>query len=376
VTSVPSVPSVASINRFRRLRGAAGAAAAIALLVQSACARQQFPAAALARVDDLACRQVVPAPPVPVRWITTADVDDQRALSRWCETVGAVYLQPQPAVEDAAPIDRIAVVTWNIHEGGGDVDDFIRRLRAGALTSGEPVDHFVLLLQEARRRDATVPPRIPPGYPSAAAIAPRPGSHDADLRRFAEQGLAVLYAPSMRNGRDPEDRGNLILSTLPLRDPRIIELPLERQRRVSPAVAVEGRTSAGRGWHLDLADVHLDTALALGHGGPFAARRRQAAALLAALAPSLEQAAAARVFVLAGDFNTWMGGGEAAIRLLSEALPDAPAVNAAPTWRGPLGLHATLDHVFIRGRVSGSSVTRLSSRFGSDHYPLLAVLRF
>ena len=351
-------------------------APAIALLVLSACARHPVPAAALTRADDFACRQVVPAPPRPVQWITTADVASQPALSRWCETVGAVYLQPQPAVEHTAPIDRIAIVSWNIHEGGGDVDDFIRRLRAGAFTSGEPVDQFVLLLQEARRRDATVPPRIPPGYPSAGAIAPRRDSLDANVRRFAEQGLAVLYAPSMRNGREPEDRGNLILSTLTLRDPRIIELPLERQRRVSPAIAVEGRTSAGRAWHLDLADVHLDTALALGHGGPFAARRRQAAALITALAPSLDKAAADRVFVVAGDFNTWMGSGEAAIRLLSEALPDTPAVDAAPTWRGPLGLHATLDHVFIRGGTSGATVTRLSSRFGSDHYPLLAVLRF
>lgn len=267
-------------------------------------------------------------------------------------------------------------MSWNIHEGGGEVDDFIRRLRAGAFTSGEPVDQFVLLLQEARRRDATVPLHIPPGYPSAVAIAPRAGSPDADVRRFAAQGLAVLYVPSMRNGREPEDRGNLILSTLPLRDPRIIELPLERQRRVSPAIAVEGATTAGRAWHLDLADVHLDTALALGRGGPFAARRRQAAALLSALAPSVDHAAAERVFVVAGDFNTWMGNGEAAIRLLSEALPDTPVLDGAPTWRGPLGLHATLDHVFIRGRVSESSVTRLASRFGSDHYPLLAVLRF
>jgi endonuclease/exonuclease/phosphatase (EEP) superfamily protein YafD len=43
---------------------------------------------------------------------------------------------------------------------------------------------------------------------------------------------------------------------------------------------------------------------------------------------------------------------------------------------GPLGIHATLDHVFARGRASAIDVRRLPDRFGSDHYPLLARVRF
>ena len=51
-------------------------------------------------------------------------------------------------------------------------------------------------------------------------------------------------------------------------------------------------------------------------------------------------------------------------------------VDRQPTWIGPLGLRATLDHIFIRGAATPVRATRLSSRFGSDHYPLLLMLDF
>ena len=56
--------------------------------------------------------------------------------------------------------------------------------------------------------------------------------------------------------------------------------------------------------------------------------------------------------------------------------PDTPTADSAPTWTGPLGLHARLDHIFVRGGVSPSHITRLPSRLGSDHYPLMTVVRF
>ena len=301
---------------------------------------------------------------------------DPSRLARWRATVGPVFFQPRPANVSSAPINRLVIMSWNIHEGGGDVDEVIRRLRRGEFTGGEPVEQFVLLLQEATRRDSAVPARIPKGYPSPRAIAPRHGSRDTGIGRFADQGLAVLYAPSMRNGdrrggESAEDRGNAILSTLPLLEPRPIELPLERQRRVAAAAAVEGRTSRGAPWRLELVNVHLDTALALFHGGPSAARRRQTAALLDALDADDQGA-----MVLAGDLNTWMGGGEPAIRMLIGAFPGTPPAERAPTWLGPLGLRATLDHIFVRGPVSASRIARLPSRFGSDHFPLLTVVDF
>ena len=46
------------------------------------------------------------------------------------------------------------------------------------------------------------------------------------------------------------------------------------------------------------------------------------------------------------------------------------------TFRGPLGVRAALDHVFVRALGGAVTVRRLPDRFGSDHYPVLARLRF
>ena len=98
--------------------------------------------------------------------------------------------------------------------------------------------------------------------------------------------------------------------------------------------------------------------------------------MLEALDASRHPSHDAAATVVAGDFNTWMGNREAAVHVLNDALPGTPAADRAPTWVGPLGLHAALDHIFARGFVSAARVTRLPSRFGSDHYPLLTVVRF
>jgi endonuclease/exonuclease/phosphatase family metal-dependent hydrolase len=284
-----------------------------------------------------------------------------------------VLFQPEPARGVGGPVDRIAIVSWNIHEGSGDVHGVLARLRRGEFTAGEPIDQIVLLLQEATRAGSSVPAQVARGAPVPGRIAPHRGAPDADVQRFAEEGYAVLYAPSMRNGDGPEDRGNAIVSTLPLSDPRVVELPLERQRRAVVAATVDGRTSSGDAWRLNLVDVHLDTALAWTHGGPGAARGRQAAALVDALHATANSSPTA--IVVAGDLNTWMGERERAVRLLSEAF-GPPISDSEPTWAGPFGLHARLDHIFVSGRVSADRVTRLPSPFGSDHYGLLTRLRF
>ena len=330
-------------------------------------------------ISTLSCRQLIPPTVPPPSWSDPQDGASRFRLSRWCETVGAVFLQPVPLIPiSSGSIDRLAIVSWNVHEGGGDVDDLLSRLRAGQFTGGQAIEHVVLLLQEVRRSDSSVPAHIPRGYPAPGRIAPRRSSPDGDVHRFADQGFAVLYAPSMRNGRygaSAEDRGNAIVSTLALADPRLVELPLERQRRVAAAAAVEGKTSSGVRWRLELVNVHLDTALSLGHVTPFAARRRQVLALLAAL-PDAHPAGVETATLLGGDLNTWGGRHETALRVLSDAFPDTPDADEAPTWRGPLGLHASLDHIFVRGHARSDRVIRIPNRFGSDHYPLLTVLRF
>ena len=100
-----------------------------------------------------------------------------------------------------------------------------------------------------------------------------------------------------------------------------------------------GRTSEGAEWRLRLANGHLDTALALWHGGPMAARVRQANALVAALTQSLSFDGPT---MLAGDFNTLFGDGEPAIRVLRAAFLDAPPARGGATWSGALVLRARL----------------------------------
>lgn len=327
------------------------------------------------------CRGVVSlheAPALNIAWIEPADERHRARLTDWCAMVGPVVYEPQPRRASITPIDRVAVVSWNTHVGGGDLDALLDAVQRGDFTRGEPLDAIVLLLQEMYRHGDGVPERatILSAVPSRIVDAFH-AEHARDVRRVAdEHGLAVLYMPSMRNGAaadDPEDRGNAILSTLPLSDAAAIELPIERQRRVVAVAAIGGRTAAGTPWRLRLVNVHLDTALAFLHGGPLAARRRQADALVAALTQSWFFAGPT---VLAGDFNAWLGEREPAIGELRAAFPDAPAVDSGPTWSGPLGLRARLDYVFAKGPAGAIEVQRLPSRFGSDHYPLLSVIRF
>jgi endonuclease/exonuclease/phosphatase family metal-dependent hydrolase len=270
------------------------------------------------------------------------------------------------------------VVSWNTHVGGGDIDALVDAVQRGDFSHGEPFDAIVLLLQEMYRHGGGVPEAgsLRSAVPSRIADAFH-SSHAHDVRRVAtDRGLAVLYAPSMRNGAladDVEDRGNAILSTLPLSDPLAIELPIEHQRRVVAVAAIDGETTTGRRWRLRLASVHLDTALALLHGGPSAARERQASALISIL---VNVSPFEGPTVLGGDFNTLLGPGEPAVQRFRAAFPDAPLTDTRLTWSAPLGLSEKLDYVFARGLAGAIDVQRLPSRFGSDHYPLLSVIRF
>jgi len=376
-TRVPRRAAAASRASSRVAAAALAAALFVAAEAGTAgCARLQSTSDP-SRVAGLSCRQVAPAA-APIVWWSADRDRDRDELARWCQTVGPVMFQPtRPRVETRAT-DALAVVSWNVHVGGGDVDALIRALRAGEFTAGTPVRDFVLLLQEAYRRDDAIPARLQPEFPVPSRIGVRRGRGPDVAHLWRDAGLALLYAPSMRNGftdADREDRGNAIASTLPLEQPTLLELPLEHQRRVVAAAVVDGRTTAGASWTLRVADVHLDTAIALFHGGPFAARRRQAEAIVAGLsatAPATDRLTT----IVAGDFNTVMGSRESAIGYLRQMFPDGPAPPDVTTFSGPLGFHAALDHVFVRGRVTSVDVKRLPSRFGSDHYPLLATISF
>jgi endonuclease/exonuclease/phosphatase family metal-dependent hydrolase len=323
------------------------------------------------------CHAVV-ADRAPLVWVAPDEARDRDRLNRWCQTVGPVVVEGGPATTAPVVADQLAIVTWNVHVGGGDVEAIVDALQEGDLT-GRAAPQFVLLLQEAYREGEDVPAQLPAGAPLPRAIIERPPDGvRRDVRSIAARaGLHLFYAPAMRNGgadrsTAPEDRGAAILSTLPLADLQVIELPFERQRRVAIAADIAGLTSAGISWQLHLANVQLDTALALTRGGPIAARRRQAEALVEAI----NRWAARLPTVVGGDFNTWWGNKEPAVEVMRRAFPETPAGRNIPTWRGPLGTRAVLDHVFVRGRFRSVETRNFPQRLGSDHFPLLTLIDF
>jgi endonuclease/exonuclease/phosphatase family metal-dependent hydrolase len=174
----------------------------------------------------------------------------------------------------------------------------------------------------------------------------------------------------MRNGPpavSDEDRGNAILSSLPLSDLTAIELPFERQRRVAVAATLSGTSSAGAAWTLRVVSAHLDNVAGMRRlwvAGSGYARARQARALVTCLSDSAPT-------VLAGDFNTWFGFGDRTYLETARAFHAPPPTDRRATFHGLL----RLDHMFFRlpdGWRARSE--RGSSRFGSDHYPLIATI--
>jgi endonuclease/exonuclease/phosphatase family metal-dependent hydrolase len=274
-----------------------------------------------------------------------------------------------------ATLDELVIVTWNVRAGAGDLLSFVRDLRGGALT-GSPVESFVILLQEAYRAGPEVPTDPSRGGLTEPISVPPPDGPRVDISEVAQRtGLYAFYTPSMPNGASPEglqeDRGNAILSTLPLTDLRAIELPYEAQRRVAVAGTIAGKATDGRTWSVRLASGHLDTRSRMsrfldsfGRG-----RARQAQGL----AGSLEGEAV----VLGADLNTWSADFlEGALDILYPRFPETPPA-AGSTFTAAGVIPRRLDHLLVRlPRGRAEQVVRIPNRYGSDHDPLLTVLRF
>ncbi len=310
-----------------------------------------------------------------IRWIRPDNADELAKLDAWCWAVGPAYQARGDQVATASGVDSIAVVAWNIHVGGGDARRLIADLREGRLTGGEPPEHFVILLQEAHRAGASVPGNIPSWAAAAGAIRKAPptgGRADVTAVAFVE-GLHLFYVPSMRNGGPgqgaPEDRGNAILSTLPLTALTAIELPYERQRRVAVFANVEGRSSAGQPWQLRVVSAHLDNRAAFSriHRSFGAAQSNQARGLLRALESETPT-------VLGGDLNTWYRErGAGAVRLLQARFASVEDHPRGGTADLPLFLpDLKLDHLFFGLPDSWDARYKvIDDRYGSDHKPLV-----
>lgn len=313
-----------------------------------------------------------------IRWHQVTDAEERAELIRWCAAVGPPVVddavQPTPVVK----LDSLAIVTWNTHVGGGALAYFIRQLRTGVLTKGKPVPHFVVLLQETYRAGSAVPAAIPADAKYADEIFPsRDLGERRDVREIAaEYRLYVYYVPSMRNGGEddpPEDRGNAILSTLPLTDFEAWELPLRFQRRVTVGARIDGITSSGTPWRLALISMHLDHRTGLrAFVESFSSVRLQQVDFV------LDNLDAADAAVVGGDLNTWLGEGqEASVRRLREAFPYPRELPTHGTLKFGGVLERQTDFLFFRlpdGWLA--RYRRVVDTYGSDHYPLLGWVRF
>ena len=301
-------------------------------------------------------------------------------LPGWRDNVGApVSLDvAAPASAVAAPVREIALLSWNVWVGRGRLREIVSRLRGGAyegvgVVGDEPL---VILVQEAFRSDETIPQRS-----NGSAPRDRPGDYrpEEDVAEVAgELGLSLRYVPSMRNGVHRSDRGNAVLSSLPLSEAAAFELPFVAQRRVS----VETTVDLGGAERLRVCSAHLAPWGQVGRDWlGVAGRGLQSRALVEALDSGDPDVP----LILGADLNTTRGRGEAAYRVLAEAGFTAGVPHRNPTWRHTYHMmpRLVIDHLLVRDpahRVAAAEVHRLSENprdagpfvFGSDHHPLLA----
>ena len=303
-----------------------------------------------------------------VQWVRVAPSTEHVAIDRWCFTVGGP-VQIGGLHREEPPAGPVAIVSWNTHVGAGDIDGLVTDLRSGRLTGGRPVTSFVLLLQEVYRSGETVPSQPRREGRWASAQRPKgPGGKRDDVAATAKRlGLEAFYAPSMRNGAPgttDEDRGNAILSTMRLTDLKAIELPLERQRRVALQATVAVAMPGHAPLPLRVVSTHF-TNMVMHHVWVLSesGRVRQARALAGVLPAN-------GPLVLGGDFNAWFGYRDAAYKELVRLVPPPASDDRRATF-GPM----RLDHILARLPEGWRAATRRGdSRYGSDHYPLVATI--
>ena len=316
-------------------------------------------------VADVHLRAARYGGPAAIRWLRVGADNEVTALDRWNAGVGPPFVVAHPPQGETTSVP--VVISWNTHVGAGDVDTLVADLRSGKFT-GHPVSSFVLLLQEAYRSGADVPSTRASSW-AFAQRPPRAGGPRDDIVAIARRlKLAAFYVPSMRNGAPgatEEDRGNAILSTLPLSDLTAVELPLESQRRVALEATTTIALPGGGPMTVRFVCTHF-TNMVLHHLFLLSesGRLRQARALTRVLP-------ADGPLIVGGDFNAWFGYRDAAFKELARVVPPASSDDRRATF-GPM----RLDHVLLRLPDRWrAAVRRLDSRYGSDHYPLVTTIQ-
>lgn len=303
--------------------------------------------------------------------------DDERLrLQEWRRNVGgpvALDLAPSQADREPPSPQSLVALSWNVWIGRGRLTEVICRIRDGdfAKHGADRDTPLVILVQEAYRSDSTIPP-VPAGRAGRVLVA-QLGPQEDVVETAQALGLSLRYAPSMRNGVLSSDRGNAILSTLPLEDAHAVELPLVLQRRVVVSAVI---TLGGH--RLRLVSAHLDPRGPPGHQWLGAAGRAQQARHLVASVPD-------ETVVLGADLNLGRGRYEPAWRLLGDAGFTFGVPPGSPGWRHTFHSlpRLVLDYLLVRdraGAIRHAHVHRLDEHprdrgpwvFGSDHHPLLA----
>jgi endonuclease/exonuclease/phosphatase family metal-dependent hydrolase len=265
--------------------------------------------------------------------------EGREMLDLWCQSVGPPVLAGAPVTD--AEISRLVVVSWNVHVGGGDVEELISRILSRTSDGGTGL---VVLLQETFRAGADVPELSPAALRAPRAV--RPQRPRPDIVGIANRfGLSVAYVPSMRNGpatelEAREDRGNAVLSTEPMSDIRAIELPFGKQRRVAVAATVTPRRSTP----IRVVATHFDTS---------SDRVRQADVLVERLGPLLDLPV-----IVGGDFNARRGFDDRTVAAVGRIVA-LESCGTGRTSRWPLRLDVLL--FFLVGRHAF-----LFSTLGSD----------
>jgi endonuclease/exonuclease/phosphatase family metal-dependent hydrolase len=309
---------------------------------------------------------------LPVRWISPERPHDRETLARWCQAVGPALVRAAPDLAQPARVDSFAVVSWNQHVGAGDLRRLVADLRRGALTGGVPVQQFVLLLQEVYRAGEAIPPPagLDDAIPRGFRDRPPEGNAREDVRTLARSlGLALFYAPSMRNGREgpgeePEDRGNAILSTFGFDSLQVVTLPFERQRRAGLVAEIRVPSGAGASAPLRVASLHLDVWPALVPSLLDGRRRlRQSEAFAQAIAPG------GSPLLVGADLNS-ISSGDPQVRYFRSRWPEVDPPRSCHTH----GIFCT-DHLFASGMPEWElgSYRIIEDRYGSDHRPLVAL---
>jgi endonuclease/exonuclease/phosphatase family metal-dependent hydrolase len=300
-----------------------------------------------------------------IAWFSPSASEDVVTLEKWRTSVGPPVVI-STSLDYPRETDSVLLVSWNTALGAGDIVRLV-----SDLGREKPQTPIVLLLQEVYRGG----PEVPSALSQSAAFASRlrgereDGGRDEIEAIASKLAMSAYYVPSMRNGGpfvSDEDRGNAILSTLPLSELSAFELPFERQRRVAVGATVTGATKAGRSWQLRVVSAHLDNM-----AGP---KRLWIAAEFGRVRQTrglLSQFGDASPIVVGGDFNTWFGFADQAFREAAREFPQTRVTDKRATFHGLL----RLDHLFFRLPAGWSAgFHRAESNYGSDHYPLVATI--